>query len=196
MAQLMRKRRTRPKPYVLDNFGGLDPGGGEGGFTSLVNFRIVGGHLEKRCGSRLLESYPADIRGLWYGDFDGRPALFCVAGNALYMGTGDERRTLANIGTSSGRVCIFFYHGRLYILDGAEFYYWDGTSLGIVEGYVPLISIGSAGTSGTPYYDRNRLNNRVIIRLNDMTSGKEYALSGDIASVEKAVWRNIETPVT
>jgi len=195
LPQLLNSRRSRPKPYVLTDFGGLDPGG-ETGFAALRNFRIVGGHLKKRCGSRLLDTYPGDIRGLWYGDIDGEVTLFCVSGNTLYRGTGSERTALAQLGTASGRVCIFYYHGRLYILDGDEFYCWDGSSLTVVEGYVPIMLIGAAGYEAAPYYDRNRLNNRVIYRLTDMTSGRDYALEGNIAEVEKAIWRGAETPFT
>ena len=136
MAQLTKKRAGNPKPYVLSDFSGIDVGGIDGGFTSLVNFRIDRGHLKKRCGSRLLERYSADIRGLWYGDFDGRPTLFCAAGNKLYQGIGSERTMLAQLETSSGQVCMFFFHGCLYLIDGSEFYCWDGESLNVIEGYV------------------------------------------------------------
>jgi len=184
MAAYSNSRKIRPKPFTLDSFGGLDPGGSDGSFTSIVNFRIKNGRMVKRSGTKLLETYPAEIRGLWFGDFDGEAQLFCVAGDKLYRGTGTARTEVGTLLTDSGRVCIYFRRGKLYLLDGTEFYSSDGQTVSTVEGYVPTIRISSDETLGTAYCDRNRLTNRVRMKVNPARAGDVYPIWGNVAEIE------------
>jgi len=183
MAQYNRKNTSRPKPYVISEFGGLDPGGGDNSFVRLENFRIDGSRLKKRGGARLYDEYPADIRGMWYGDFDGESVLFCVSGSTLYRGSSGEKRAVGTLSTSSGKVCMFFLHGCLYLLDGADFYECDGMSLKSVTGYIPTIRLSGDENFGTPYYDRNRLNRTVRMQFTGANVGDDYPLYGNVASI-------------
>lgn len=64
---------------------------------------------------------------------------------------------------------FFLFDGKVYILTGSEYKSYDGTTLQDVEGYVPLVYIGSDPAGGGTEYDQ----------INILTGKKHQQFNGD-----------------
>ena len=64
----------------------------------------------------------------------------------------------------------------LYIMDGTDYYYWDGTTYDKVTGYIPQVSISSLydGTEASEFESLNNLTNK---RYQSLTGASEYSIS-------------------
>ena len=95
--------------------------------------------LETRPGMRTLHDFHATIHALYrLGD-----ALFIHAGAQLCDMTGKSIGTLADA-PSQG----FVFDGALYLLDGENYYRFDGKTLSVMEGTVPMTTVGRAPLGG------------------------------------------------
>ena len=78
------------------------------------------------------------VNGEWYGSLNGvNHYLFARGGKVYEITSGTE----VEIGTvvDSYPTTFFVSNNTVYILDGSDFYSWDGTTFKVVEGYVPTV---------------------------------------------------------
>ena len=125
--------------------------------AEMRNFRITqDGHLQKRPGYKTLIDLGAPCKGLWTGYVGAKRYTLCAAGGKIYA-LGDEK---TEIGTVSDENTHFFgFSEKVYILDGEEYYCWDGETFSAVEGYRPLVSVSNVPTGGgTALEQANKLN--------------------------------------
>ena len=126
---------------AFDGFSGL--GLSPRGKTScrLDNFRVLAdGSIEKREGMRHLASLPSALRGVYAFQEDGKDVILAVTGNQLHrILKNGERLSTECFSTEKGEVGFFVYGGRLYLLDGAEIYRYEGKGVAQkIHGYTPL----------------------------------------------------------
>lgn len=122
------------------------------GEASLAeNWRVtLDGNLRRRPGTHTELSLSGSVKCLWSGFVSDTEMLLAAASGALWNLTETSGVWSAqNLGaiTTTGTVSIFGFSGKAYVLTGAEYMVYDGTTLSSVEGYVPLVAISltSAG---------------------------------------------------
>lgn len=160
-----------------------------GGFEA-VNLRPdEQGRLTRRIGfERVGVSANGEaVRGLWYGSVGGgEPGLVYAAGDTLYRrediyGNSPGADTvIGQLDSDCGEVTFFRFLGKLYLLDGFEYYAWNGFGgLAPVEGYIPLIceAAGRDG-SGELCEEPNLLTRLVRIRFPVTQPLGDYTLPG------------------
>ncbi len=126
-------------------FGGIDlraaaKGGNKAKET--VNFRILpDGSLKKRNGYRYLTKFPSKIRAIMSGYFGSEFLTYVLSGSAVYKYdfSTNTSTLIGNIKTSTGEATIFYYVGRIYLIDGQEIYDVRETEVVRTEGYAPLL---------------------------------------------------------
>jgi len=128
--------------------------------TECQNFRITEGYeLEKMEGyiSALTDVGTGRVRGSWCGNLNGSKLLLYNRGGKLYKYDFTNNPSL--IATISDVATEFFYfYGKVYILYGANYKSYDGTTFQNVDGYVPLVAINAPPAGGgTPYEQINLL---------------------------------------
>ena len=133
--------------------------------------------LETRPGRTRLRDFDAAIHGLYFY----RHAPLVHAGNGLYRLDGTRLGSLAD-GPSVG----FVYHDCLWLLDGQEYYCYDGHALTVVEGFVPTTSVGRAPAGGGTLYQP----------VNLLTAHRRNSFRGDGRSTVYALDATDITAVT
>ena len=124
--------------------------------------------LETRPGRTALRDFGAVIHGLYF--YRNVPIIH--AGTGLYRIDGVRIGTLAD-SQSTG----FVFDDRLWLLDGQEYYVYDGYALQTVEGVVPTTSVGRAPAGGgTLHQPVNLLTNRRINTFRGDGTSTVYAL--------------------
>lgn len=111
-----------------------------------LNFRILpSGALEKREGFKPIFTLPEEPRAFICGYVDGELLIFALIGDRVVAfdissdsSEDNEGSLIGRVGTSEGKAEMFFFDGMLFVLDGEEFYFYDGYELAPVHGYVPL----------------------------------------------------------
>ena len=121
----------------------------------MLNFRVTDNYsLKKRGGKKTVyNGTGTNIDGMWAGYIGSYFHMLFVSGGYLYS---LDRNTGADslIGyVDTGRVVMFEFSGRVYILNGNRYSYFDGMNVGIVEGYIPLIAIGCPPSGGGTTYE-------------------------------------------
>ena len=148
-----------PKSIEINNFLGLNESIGDteikiGEAIYMRNFRITSNYkLEKRTGHTTFidETQPTKvIQGLWYGKILGVSVL-------IYACNGNVKKkvmpsgAVSTLGTmTDAKTNIFYFQGKLFLLNGTEYKYYDGTTFGNVTSiaYVPKVATGSPPTGG------------------------------------------------
>ena len=118
--------------------------------AEIRNFRITAeGHLQKRPGRKTVVSLGAACMGLWTGNVGGTEYTLAAAGGTVWRLdlTAGTKTALGSV-ASGAKVTFFPFGGKVYILDGAEYRSWDGTTYGPVTGYRPMVSVGTAPAGG------------------------------------------------
>ena len=160
----------------VKDFGGICHGASKnsretekGSFNAfdICNFRILpDGTLEKREGFSHIMTMPGEPRCFWSGYLDGEEMSFALIGSTVYaleLGKG-EYFPLGNILSSVGNAEFFFCRGLLYLVDGNEFYCYDGEDFKTVKGYVPLYGKNRNGDYTDEIYEPlNFLSDRIRI---------------------------------
>ena len=129
------------------------------------------------------------VKSLWSGYVGG--GEYIVAACNHYLWSLSERngiwskREIGPINTDA-KVCLFGFGGKLYCLDGTDYYCWDETHFGPVEGYVPLIAAASPPEGGgTPLERVNLLTAKRRQRFSPDGTAKTFHLAEDaLASVD------------
>ena len=118
--------------------------------AEMRNFRITAdGHLQKRPGYKTIIEVGEAAQGLWSGRVNGDMYTVAASGGNIFL-LDTEAHSKTQIGTchETNAVHFFGYGNKLYVLDGEEYYSWDGTTFGAVEGYVPLVVTASVPAGG------------------------------------------------
>lgn len=110
---------------------------------------------------------PKPISALWSGKMGGKDVLLAACDGAIYSLYDADQDEIAaafigNVATDKG-VHFFQFDGIVYILNGYDYYKYDGVNLETVHGYRPLVAIG-IGPQGTA--DTGELTSEYVNRLN------------------------------
>jgi len=167
MAQL--SGGVTPKTYTIDNFYGLNIA--KVGDTQLVKgesgdlqncYVTKDFDIQKAAGYLQLMTAVTNksIQGMWYGNVGGTEYfLFAINGHIYqldnghwnnFVGTETWSDVTTDLGTLTDAKTQFFgFGGNVYMINGTEYKYWNGTTFGDVAGYVPKIYIGTTPSTGT-----------------------------------------------
>lgn len=137
------------------------------------------------------------VRSMWSGMLNGKDVFLIAYGGAIYnLYDADNDRLIpsfiGNIATDKG-VHFFMFNSVVYILNGYEYYSYDGLNLTVVEGYRPLVAIGigpqgtaDAGELTSEYV--NRLNGKRRVWISPDGSGTVFQLpEKNLASIDKII---------
>lgn len=80
------------------------------------------------------------INGIWYGTLNGVNHLLFARGGKVYKHSLSDN-TDTELGTivDSYPTTFFVTNNTVYIMDGSDFYSWDGTTFQVVAGYIPTV---------------------------------------------------------
>lgn len=117
------------------------------------------------------------VNGMWYGYLNGVPHfLFAQGGKVYELNLNyDPDDPEAEIEIEIGEIedhyptTFFVTNNTVYVLDGTEFYQWDGEEFKIVEGYIP-----TAFTAAPPWGGGT-----ILESLNYITGKKTIKFSAD-----------------
>lgn len=127
----------------------------------MRNWRITReGHLQIRPGyapvCTLSEGDP--VRGMWSGYVGGEFHFLAACGGRLWdIDTADW--TAAGVGEiEDAPTHMFGFGGKVYLLNGSEYYSWDGTgTVTAVEGYIPIVTTAAPPEGGGTALERVNL---------------------------------------
>lgn len=147
----------------------------------------------------------AVVRGIWSGFVAGSEVLCAACNGHLWeLSCQDGVWSKVSCGTldTSEAVYMFGFEEKLYILNSSSYKVWDGTTLGDVEGYRPVVATQVAPTGGGTQLEQvNKLNGKRCCRfspdgqatvfqlpengitsldyLKNRATGQDYALTTD-----------------
>ena len=200
------------KIFSIAKWGGLNehPDGDTrlkmGEASKMVNWRITrDGNLKRRSGQKLVavvkqnprSELKKPVKGMWTGYVGGRK-VFLVAcdGELLELvgdGYGNFTPDIISAVSTAKTVTVFPFENKAYILDGNEYYQFDGDTMSVVDGYRPLVAItigpvvaGDASESGETTGEYvNRLNGKRRVWLSPDGERNLFQLpEKNIASVD------------
>lgn len=186
------KATTNEKVYSLSAFKGLNqnPDGDTklkmGEAAEMTNWRVTrDGNLQRRPGTKTLVNTETNkpIKGLWVGFVSGHEYMLGASNGKLYKlwdeTNGFGKTELGNVSTT-GDVHIFGFNNICYILDGAKYRQWDGTTYKEVDGYVPLVMIAipptNSADNSTTLENVNRLTGKRRVWISPNGTGDKFAL--------------------
>lgn len=153
--------QTNEKVYSIPKWLGLNehPDGDTrlriGEASKMVNWKITrDGNLKRRPGTEeVADLVPTlgtrrAIAGLWSGYVNGQQELLAAYNGGLYrLYQADEGTFIPELvvfngsfNTSKG-VSFIPFDGKVYILNGYDYFVYDGNEMTVVDGYRPLITI-------------------------------------------------------
>lgn len=163
---------------VLDTFLGVNKSETEtlltfGEASDMSNWIITDDRkLKKIYGYKSLNAkVPGQrINGMWYGPLHGEYHLIFARGGKVYK-YDFNTKTEIELGTivDAYPTTFFVTNNTVYILDGTEFYSWDGETFKVVEGYVPTVI-----TAASPYGG-----GQLLESINYISGKKRARYSGD-----------------
>jgi len=152
----------------------------------MRNFRVTReGSLQIRPGySAKCTLADSPVRGLWSGYVGGALCLLAACGGRVWS-IGTDSWAAEEIGTIADAQTTFFgFSQKVYLLDGTDYYVWDGTgSLAAVGGYVPIVATATPPPGG----------GMLLEGVNKLTGKKRQQFSPDGAA---AVFQLAEKGVT
>lgn len=164
--------------------------------AEMRNFRVTrDGNLQKRPGTKavLTVESGAAIDAVWTGYVAGTERVMAVCNGHLYSlftaSTGVwEKTDIGSLGVVSSPH-MFGFSGKLYILTGSNYYSWDGTTLGTVSGYVPLVAVTVAPGGANELLEQvNKLTAKRRVWLSPDGTATDFQLpEKDLASIDSAV---------
>lgn len=192
--------------WKLDKFLGLNenPDGDTklklGEASAIRNWRVTRDrNLRRRPGFHTVSTLdsseePAAVNGLWFGNINGYEYGLAACNGKLwkFWANNGYLTTPAEIGslTTTGKVNFFAFSNIVYILNGLEYYYYDGTTFGTVAGYVPLVVTSSYpdGSNGIMLEGINKLTGKRRVWFSpDGTSNLFYLPENDLASIDSVI---------
>ena len=143
-------------------------------------------NLKKRPGFHSIVSLGSGsdkaVRGLWFGNVNGEEIGLAAADGKLWKIYADENylETPIELGTllTTEMVNFFPYSNIVYILNGHEYYSYDGSQFKTVEGYRPLIIVARdpTGTDGSLLEAVNKLNGKRRVWFSPDGTAKTFQL--------------------
>ena len=135
------------------------------------------------------------VTGLWAGNVAGQACMAAACDGKLWKvhdGNTWCKEALGSLDTT-GRVHMFGFAEKLYILNGKKYYVWDGETFGEVEGYRPLIAVTVPPAGGGQLLEQvNKLCGARRVRLSpDGTAAAFQLPEKGLASVDYA--KNLAT---
>lgn len=146
-------------------------------YDEIVYAIQAGGLVLEQSGAYTLSGYrvtaevqtqgDAAVVAMWSGVLGGRDVFLVASDGKLYdiYDSANDRLASSYIGdlnTDKG-VHFFQFDGIVYILNGYEYYKYDGETLEAVDGYRPLVAIGIGPTNTA---DAGELTSEYVNRLN------------------------------
>ena len=175
-------------PSAIDKFLGLnidDTGETQlklGESPYMINWDITDNFkLRRREGyKQIFTPLNQSVRGMWYGKIN-HVYHFLFACNARIYEHNLETHVNTQIGVLADAKTYFFaYSNKVYILNGSQYKYWDGTTFGDVVGYRPKVYIGTPPTGGGDAFEQVNLLNGMKHQTFSPTSGAvEFKLLED-----------------
>lgn len=169
--------------------------------SDMSNFKITkDGKLKKRGGISTLIECDGPVNGMWFGTVQGEEMILAAGGNTLwkiYEGEdGLEYEAVGNLCTENV-VSFIEFNGNVYIANGEEYLYYDGTILDNVAGYVPvvLIEFKPNGESNT-YENINKLTPRRRAWLSPDGTSTSWTIPEEVLSVEYAKLRTDDSALS
>ena len=145
--------------------------------AECLNLRHDGGALVSRPGFKTLITAGGNIRGAWYGSYDGtvESRWHYVVGNTVFRLEPGGAAQIGTLGTTEGEVSFYFFAGALYLLDGANIYLIGAAGAAVLAGEIPTVAISDGTGPGKAAAEPNLLNDRVkeVFRLNSSVASVE-----------------------
>lgn len=151
-----------PQYFVIDTFLGVNKSETEtllqlGEASEMSNWMITDDRkLKKMYGYKSLNEKVSEkkVNGMWYGRIHGTNHFLFARGGKVYEYDFDTE-TEQELGTVADAYPTTFFvaNNTVYILDGTEFYSWDGTTFKQVEGYVPTFATAAPPYGGGTIYE-------------------------------------------
>lgn len=170
----------------------------------MTNWYITDDYkLKKMYGYKALYNFQNKIQGLYVCTFDDALELLIASGGHLYKITevqlNDEENwntiVPTDLGTISDQLVTFFaFDKKIYLLDGEEYRVYDGTSLKIVDGYIPKIIVSATPAGdGTDYEAINLLTGKKHMTFNGNGTDKVFHMpEKNLVSVDKVIVNTVE----
>ncbi len=129
------------------------------------------------------------VKGIWSGYVAGTEYIVAACNGHLWsLAESGGIWTKTDIGSISttGKVLLFGFGNKLYILDGTDYRFWDGTTLTSVTGYVPIVATATPPAGGgTPLEQVNKLTGSKRQKFSPTGSATVFQLAETaIASVD------------
>lgn len=171
------------------------------GEASVVrNWRITRDrNLKRRPGFHTVSTLdnseePAAVTGIWFGNINGYEYGLAACDGKVwkFYANGGYLTTPVALGSIStaGHVTFFAFSNIVYILNGIEYYYYDGSVFDTVDGYVPLIitSRPPDGSDGTLLEEVNKLTGKRRVWFSpDGTSNVFYLPEKGLTSIDSVI---------
>lgn len=184
---------------TIDSFLGVNKSETEtllelGEASEMTNWMITDDNkLQKQFGyERLNDPDNSPITGMWHGKLDGAGRLIFAKGGKvyehIYHWDGDYDEEIGTI-TDNYPTTFFVTNNTVYIMDGHDFYSWDGDTFKVVDGYVPTAFTAAPPTGGgTILESLNYITGKKIMKFSGNGSATVFQLPElSIGSVDKVV---------
>ena len=146
--------------------------------SEMRNFRITREqNLQIRAGYAMRHDLgDGPVRCLWSGYVAGINVMLAVCSGKLWRVDG---ATAVECGAvKDGHAFMFGFGGNAYILAGGEYYKWNGTTLSVVEGYAPIVTVATPPAGGGSLFEPiNRLTGKRRQRFSPDGTAKTFKLS-------------------
>lgn len=154
---------------------------------NMINWRVTENYkIRKREGYKKLFNSLGNknIQGMWYGKINGSYHFLFAYDGKIYEHN-LTTHTNAELGTLTDAKTFFFtFNDKVYIRNGHEYKYWDGTTFGTVTGYRPVIAVATPPAGGGTANEE----------INNLNGLKEQWFSPDgVATVFKLTESNIDS---
>jgi len=120
------------------------------------------------------------VQGIWSGRVAGQEVMVAACSGHLWsLMEQDGQWTKRDLGAlpTPGRVTMFGFGDKLYILNGEEYYVWDGATISTVAGYRPLVAVSVPPSGGGETLERvNRLTGKRRARFSPDGTAKTFTL--------------------
>ena len=192
------KAATNENIWKIEKFLGLNenPDGDiklkTGEASVCRNWRVTRDrNLQRRPGfhTKIDLGTDAPVMGMWFGNIHGVETGLAASGGHMwkfYEGGYIEPYDLGPIETNR-QVNFFAYNDEVFILNGDEYYTYDGSRFGIVFGYRPLIITGRdwSGADGELLEEVNKLTGARRVWFSPDGEHKKFILpEKDLQSVD------------
>lgn len=148
----------------------------------MRNFAVTrDGNLRRRAGLKTAYNTGGVVRGLWAGLIRGKKHILCASNGKLidiFEQDGEEYITIVSGGINTDNEVFFLpFSNIVYILNGVEYYQYDGLKLSTVDGYRPLVTIAVSPAGGGETLEQvNKLNGKRRLWISPDGKGATFQL--------------------